>query len=161
MKKIFILFIVAFCFFTLNNNVNAQEKVTIELFYGDWCPHCANEKEFLKEMLDKYDYLEVNYHEVWHNEENSKLMKQVATKFGDTVNGVPYTVIGDKTFLGYSSSIATKMEDAIVDNHNTSNDSVITTGNNTLISTNTNIQNDFISYLNRIFTSIIKLLFGL
>ena len=39
-------------------NVNASEKkLNIYLFYGDGCPHCALEEEFLDDYLKDKDYI--------------------------------------------------------------------------------------------------------
>lgn len=115
-NKILMLFLLALCFFSFNKNVLAATNVVhIKLFYGDGCPHCANEEKFLDEMLDRYDNLDIEYYEVWHNEENKKLMEETAKKYGDTVKGVPYTIIEDETFMGYGSSSSILMEQAIID----------------------------------------------
>ena len=51
MKKILkylLVFIVLFSFF-LPVNAKEDDKITLYLFYGDGCPHCAEEKLFLDE----------------------------------------------------------------------------------------------------------------
>ena len=48
-----------FLSFTLIVPVDAKDfiDVTVYLFYGDGCPHCASEKEFLTIMRDKSQFI--------------------------------------------------------------------------------------------------------
>ena len=114
MKKVIKLLILAF-FFLLPFNVFGleDEKVKLYLFYGDGCPHCADEKEFLSSIEDKYSNLEIIKYEVWYNAENANLLSQVQNKLHINRNGVPTTVIGEDFFIGYTESIGMKIERAI------------------------------------------------
>ncbi len=79
-----------------------QEKpVNLYFFYGDGCPHCAKEEPFLRKMEEKYDSLKVHYYEIWYSSENRNLFMEFGKKLNATVNGVPFTVIGDKYFTGW------------------------------------------------------------
>ena len=72
-----------------------HEKVTIYIFRGHGCGHCHEALEYFYNNKDTYgDYFDVVTYEVWKNSENSEFMKTVANSFGDSVNGVPYIVIG-------------------------------------------------------------------
>ena len=114
MKKVIKLLILAF-FFLLPFNVFGleEEKVKLYLFYGDGCPHCADEKEFLSSIEDKYPNLEIIKYEVWYNVENANLLSQVQNKLHISRNGVPTTVIGEDFFIGYTESMGMKIERAI------------------------------------------------
>ena len=35
-------------------NIKSSDQITIYLFYGEGCPHCAKEKEFLNELKAEY-----------------------------------------------------------------------------------------------------------
>ena len=114
MKKL-ILLLIPIIFFA--NIISAKAyDVKLYFFHGDGCPHCAEEEEYLEELEDKYDYLEVIEFEVWYDENNANLMYNVAATFGTAIKGVPYTVIGNYDLNGYSSSfekvIAEKIEEA-------------------------------------------------
>lgn len=88
---------------------NAEEKViNIHLFYGDGCPHCAHEKEFLEEYIKDNDNIKLYTYEVWYNKDNQQLLAQVQDKLNNKQSGVPYTVIGDKVLIGYSDGITDK-----------------------------------------------------
>lgn len=92
-----------------------DNKINLYLFKGDGCPHCAQEEKWLKEIANEYgDYLNIYEFEVWYNEENSNYLNEVRSVLGDTKsNGVPYTVIGDSYFVGYSEAIGSRIESKI------------------------------------------------
>ena len=115
MKKIIKLLILTF-FFLLPFNVFGldDEKVKLYLFYGDGCPHCTDEKEFLSNIEDKYSNLEIIKYEVWYNKENANLLGLIQNKLNISRNGVPTTIIGEDYFVGYNESIGAKIERAIV-----------------------------------------------
>lgn len=122
MKKVIKLLILAF-FFLLPFNVFGleEEKVKLYLFYGDGCPHCADEKEFLDSIDDKYPNLEIVKYEVWYNDENSSLLSQVEEKLHVTRRGVPTTVIGKDVMVGFNTANGARIERAInfyLDNEN-------------------------------------------
>ena len=100
LNKILFLLIVCLLFIP---SVYGKEKnlVNIYLFYSDTCPHCANEKKLLSELEDKYDNIRIYKYEVG-NSDNSKLLEDVALMFDTKVTGVPFTVIGEKVFKGFS-----------------------------------------------------------
>lgn len=100
--------------FLLFNTVSAKEPVKLYLFYGDGCPHCASEKEFLKELEEKYNNLEVIMYEVWYNEENATLMNKVKAELDKNNQYVPFTVIGEKSFTGFNSSFEKAIEEAVI-----------------------------------------------
>ena len=65
--KILFLFLLTFlCILP----VNAKEKVNLYLFWGDGCPHCAMEKEYLETLEKEFPNLTIAKYEVWYNEEN-------------------------------------------------------------------------------------------
>ncbi len=92
------------------SNIN-NDKLNIYLFWGEGCPNCEKEKEYLK-TLNKKD-VNIYSFEVWYNEKNYILMEKVASYFNEEVKGVPYTIIGDETFTGYSNTIKDKMNKKI------------------------------------------------
>ena len=102
MKKKFILFLLLFILMPIK--ALANDKITVYLFYGDGCPHCAEEKEKLLPILEKYDDVEIIQLETWYNEKNKDLLDEVANVF-DTKSVVPFTIVGDVHTVGYSSSI--------------------------------------------------------
>lgn len=134
MKKIILCIITLLTMISFFTNVSAEEKkeeaniscakkVTVHLFWGNGCPHCEKAISYLEETIaaEYKECFNLEKHEVWYDKEGSQLMQDVATYFGEEVTGVPYLVIGEETFGGYSSSLNEKIEKAIVDNANSDN----------------------------------------
>ncbi len=89
-------------------------KVNIYFFWGDGCPHCAEENKFFKEISSEYGkYYSLYRFETWHNDDNVSLMKIFARAMGDTSKGVPYTIIGDQSFIGFPEQYKDQMKTAI------------------------------------------------
>ena len=82
-------------------SVHAQDKYNIYLFYGETCPHCAEEEEFLESYLGIYDNVELVRYEVWNSAENRELLVKVQDEINNHTSGVPYLVIGEKAIIGY------------------------------------------------------------
>lgn len=99
-SKLFVFFLV----FILNIViVNAEEKnlVNIYLFYSETCPHCSEERGFLDEIEKEYDNIHI-YRYVISDHDNAILFSDVADLLDTTSASVPFTVIGDKYFIGFS-----------------------------------------------------------
>ena len=98
----------------ITGNETNSDKVSLYLFKGAECPHCAEEKEWLEEIKEDYkDYLDIYEYEVWHNEENAKYYEKVKETFKSTTNSVPFTVIGKDYYIGFSETTASKIENNI------------------------------------------------
>ena len=93
---LFLLLIIIFPF-----NVKADNIINIHLFYGDGCPHCAEEEEFLNDYLKEEKNAKLIKYEVWHDKDNQKKFTTVQDKLDNHSNGVPYLIIGDKVLVGY------------------------------------------------------------
>lgn len=99
---IFLMFIVSLpVVFANTDNSKKDNLVNIYLFYSDTCPHCAEEEKLLDELEDKYKNIKIYRYEIG-NQENSILLDEVAGLFDTTVTGVPFTVIGEKVYKGFS-----------------------------------------------------------
>lgn len=101
-KILLMLFLIMTIFCAFSNNVRAEDKIDIYFFEGDGCSHCKDELAFLEQLKKDYTNLDIHMYEVWHNEENKELMKKMTTELGLDIKGVPFTIIGDKYFAGYS-----------------------------------------------------------
>ncbi|MBE6144208.1 MAG: hypothetical protein E7169_01385 [Firmicutes bacterium] len=94
--------------------IEASEQVTLYLFHGDGCPHCAQEQIFLDELKAEYkDQINIIKYEVWHNSDNNLLYSEVKKHMNANQNGVPFTVVGEKYFYGYNTSIGETIKDTI------------------------------------------------
>ena len=90
----------------------AQEpaEVPIYFFWGDGCPHCAEEEPFLEELVRKNPRVTLFDYEVWYVPRNQELMKQMAAALGFEPSGVPITIVGDRYWIGYNSQIGAGIE---------------------------------------------------
>ena len=84
----------------------------VYMFRGEGCPHCEEALEYFESIKSKYDFELITY-EVWYDEDNKAIMEKVAAGLGETVSGVPYIVIGNKTFAGYAQTYNADIEAAI------------------------------------------------
>jgi len=104
--KILKAILVGLFFLGVVSPVWAQSNpVNVYFFWGDGCPHCAAEKTFLSQLVEKYPGVNIQGYEVWHNPDSSKLLQRVAQNLDAQVQGVPFTVIADKTFSGFSPTL--------------------------------------------------------
>ena len=89
-----------------NSSYNGSgNKVKIYIFRGLGCGYCRNLLTYLNSIINDYkDIVDINTYEVWNDIDNSALMQSVAKAMGDEVGGVPYMIIGDKSFKGYSQN---------------------------------------------------------
>lgn len=105
MKNKYIKYIVilVLALFTFIPSTKALEEniVNIHLFYSKICPHCAKEIKVINELEKKYNNLKVYKHEI-STQEAYELLKKVENHFNIKIKTVPFTVIGEKYYSGYS-----------------------------------------------------------
>lgn len=97
----------------------SAEPVPVELtfFYGDGCPHCHAELEFLAELQERWPDLRIVAHEVWNEPGNRALYRETAAAHGIDATGVPGTFVGGRAWIGFSSSIAAEIEATVAALH--------------------------------------------
>ena len=92
---------------------NPENKVDLYFFWANGCPHCSNEKEFLKELEQKYSTLEIHYLEVTRDRESIELLEKVGKELDVNISGVPFTVTGEHYFVGYNEQTGVAIEEAV------------------------------------------------
>ena len=93
-----------------------DDKINIYLFRGEGCPHCADEEEWLKTIKEEYKgKVNIYDYEVWYSKDNSKLLDEVKEELNSKSTGIPFTIIGDEYFTGFSEVTKSKMENTIKD----------------------------------------------
>ena len=113
--KIIILTIMVLMIVSPTKIMANDEEIVIDFFYGVTCPHCAAEKVFLDDLQNRYPDVTINAYEVFENKDNLVLLKEKAKELGVEVNGVPFLVIGDQYFIGYSEGYTDqKIEEALL-----------------------------------------------
>ena len=130
MKKLLYIFVLLICIIPIGVKAIAEDyvdklyevvgvetesdKINLYLFRGEGCPHCKKEKEWLKTIEKKYgDYLNIYEYEVWYNKENQEKYVKATEVLEFNTNSIPFTIIGDKKFVGFSDTIKSSIEDTI------------------------------------------------
>ena len=125
MKKFKIGLLLIIGMFMLPFMVNAEVKpdheidensneVKLYIFRGEGCPHCEEALEWLDSIEKEYgDKFQVISYEVWYNSDNSEYMEEVAKARGENPSGVPYIIIGDKTWFGFDESYKSEILEEI------------------------------------------------
>lgn len=91
-----------------------DKKVKVYLFRGEGCPHCQEAEEWFDSIKGEYgDYFKIVDYEVWNDEDNAALMEKVGKARNEEVTGVPYIIIGDKSWNGFAESMEDEMLDQI------------------------------------------------
>lgn len=91
-----------------------SKKVPIYFFRGEGCSHCAEAEEWFKSIEEEYgSFFEVKDYETWYNEENADLMQQIAELRDETADGVPYIIIGNKSWNGFADDYKNEMLEEI------------------------------------------------
>ena len=108
--------------FAFNHESNIDlnsNKPNIYIFWGDGCPHCKALAKFMSKLpAETKNKVNIYSFEVWSDKDNKTFMKKFGKYLGQDVSGVPFMVIGDKIFDGYSSG-DTKTDQQILDAINT------------------------------------------
>lgn len=104
----------------LSEYKESDDKVNVYIFRGSTCSHCLDAvAHFASIAKDEGKYFNVKTYEVWSNSDNNDLMNDAANEIGDSeVSGVPYTVIGKKSWSGYAASYDDEMMKEIKSEYN-------------------------------------------
>lgn len=82
-----------------------KDKLNIYIFLGDGCPHCKHLAEFLGEKQSEIgDKISLYTFEVWKDKNNLAFLKSFGKFLGENPKGVPYIIIGNKTYSGFSET---------------------------------------------------------
>ncbi len=79
----------------------AASGVDVYLFWRTGCPHCEREIAFLKKLAAEQPALRVHYFNVWAGAEQRARLRQVGVALKSDVSAVPFTVVGDRVWVGY------------------------------------------------------------
>lgn len=98
----------------LSNYKESDDKVNVYLFRGSSCSHCFDAVTFFASIAEEYgEYFNLKTFEVWSNTDNADLMNKVGEKLGDEVSGVPYIVVGKKSWNGFTDSYGDEIKSEI------------------------------------------------
>ena len=103
MKKLKLLIISVLLLLPIS--ISAKEKVDLYLFHSETCSHCQAEIKYLNELEDEYDNLELHLYEINSSKKNTELMIDIKEKLDIDSPNVPFTIIGNYYYIGYSEGI--------------------------------------------------------
>ena len=126
MKKIRTIIIALLLFalvipFSVNSEETTSEnsKINVYLFRVEGCTFCASALSFFDSIEEEYgQYYNLVTYEVWNDVENAELLNQVAEYLNTTINGVPFIIIGDKTYPGFQEAWGEEIKQDIVNEYN-------------------------------------------
>lgn len=121
MKKTFplfflFLFIVSSFLLKADFSFAQNQEVEINFFYSPTCPHCAKEKEFLKDLKNEYPELKINQYDVISSQDNQKILLDFYQKYQvpEQEQGyVPVTFTLTKYFVGFNDQVASEIKNCI------------------------------------------------
>ena len=111
MKKL--TFLILTILLLLPISISAKEKVDLYLFHSETCSHCQAEIEYLNKIKKEYDNLKIHLYEVDSHKDNAKTMIKVKEKLDIDSPNVPFTVIGNYYYIGFSDGIADGIKELI------------------------------------------------
>lgn len=111
MKKI-LAFIILGIILIIPSNVSALNEVNIYFFYSDSCKICKEEKPYLEALKDRYFNVRIYSYDA-DSDTGRDLMNEAKKLYNITTSGVPFTIIGDTPFAGFSQASKCNMEKAI------------------------------------------------
>jgi len=109
-----ILFILISFLLFIPNTFAKENIVNIYLFHSESCPHCNKEIKLLDELEEEYSNIKIYKYEI-SDKDNSQLFGEIANLLDAKVGGVPFTVIGNKYFNGFSEENSKKTFIATID----------------------------------------------
>ncbi len=83
------------------------------LFWGDGCPNCEAEREWLEQVEEQYPDFQITQYEVWNDSANRDLFAAEGERLGFEASSVPTTVVGERVWIGWSDQIRQDMSAAV------------------------------------------------
>ena len=105
-----------------NKNYKETDKqVTIYMFRGTGCTYCRSFLNFLNDISEDYGkYFKLVSYEVWRDTKNGELLEELSSFLGQDAGGVPYIIIGEHVFGGYSKEYDDTIKAVIKEEYNKS-----------------------------------------
>ncbi|MDK2981000.1 MAG: hypothetical protein PWQ55_1347 [Chloroflexota bacterium] len=94
-------------------STDGQAPVVITFFWSEGCSHCAEEKPFLQELMAQNANIELQAFEVHESQANLDYLFALGDAMGFEATGVPVTVIGEQSWVGYSDQVGAEISAAV------------------------------------------------
>lgn len=93
-----------------------DKRAIVYFFRGEGCSHCAEAQEWFNSIQEELgEYFKIVDYETWYNTDNAELMTKVAEARHDEAGGVPYIIIGDKSWIGFADDYKDEIKAQIKD----------------------------------------------
>lgn len=93
--------IISFSAFVSLATESKQESLTAKIFWGEGCSSCEKMKKFFSQMKLKYVGLKTQEYEIFQNENNEKILKDILKRYNKEFRGIPVVIIEENIFTGY------------------------------------------------------------
>ena len=94
----------------------SDKRAIVYFFRGQGCSHCAEAEEWFNSIQEELgEYFKIVDYETWYNKDNAELMTKVAEARNDEAGGVPYIIIGDKSWIGFADDYKDEIKAQIKD----------------------------------------------
>lgn len=90
-------------------NPPAADEVRMFVFWGDGCPHCDDQKPFLRELEQRYPELIIDEREVWRTDAHHRLFIALALTHSIEPGSVPTAFLGGQVWVGDGPHIRQEM----------------------------------------------------
>jgi cytochrome c biogenesis protein CcdA/thiol-disulfide isomerase/thioredoxin len=87
--------------------------VPMFVFWGEGCPHCDDQKPFLRELEKRYSGLEIREFEVFRTNAHHPLFTALSIAHGIEPGSVPTIFLGGRAWVGDGPQIRREMEQVI------------------------------------------------
>jgi len=113
--QLFLTFILALASAPAWSAEDGAAPAEMHVFWGIGCPHCDNQKPFLRELEERYPDLRIREYEVMRERTHHPLFIALANAHGIEAGSVPTTFIGGQAWVGDSPQIRREIEAAVVE----------------------------------------------
>ena len=88
-------------------------EVELIVFWGVGCPYCAQEFEFLEELVEDYPELVITSYEVRYEPANLELFNSTMSERGLEARSIPTTLLGDRVWEGFDARTGDQIRAAV------------------------------------------------
>jgi cytochrome c biogenesis protein CcdA len=88
----------------------APHRVDVYQFWGEGCPYCEEQIEFLHHLRSQYSSLTVHSFEIWRERAHRDLFRRMAEAHGVAAGSVPTVFVGGRVFIGDGRGLRLQIE---------------------------------------------------
>ena len=98
---------------TAGATTDSAQEVRMFVFWGDGCPHCDDQKPFLRQLEREFPQLHLEELEVWRSDTHHRLFVALAVAHGIEPGSVPTTFVGGRVWVGDGPQIRREIRQTI------------------------------------------------